>query len=335
MRLTVIVPTYRRPVDLLRCLSALRAQLRLPDEVLVALREDDGETLVALANWHPGALPLSIVSVGLADASEARNRCIDIATGDVLVMTDDDAAPRRDFLTRIRTHFVADPALGGLGGPDWIGGFEVPEPARPERVGVVRWWGWRIGEHHRGARATQAVEWLKGANMSFRREAIRHTRFGRGLRGNSAQFGEDVALSLEVHRAGWKLVYDPAVAVDHYPGRLPPGTDHRSLEDQQSLLDGTFNETVLLLEYLKPPGRVVFLLWTILVGTRLLPGPLMGVYLLLTTGSVGGLRRSRTVVRGRFTGWWAWRRQGWSGVIPEPRAAAPLESQETVHPASP
>ncbi|HWA14885.1 MAG TPA: glycosyltransferase family 2 protein, partial [Gemmatimonadales bacterium] len=224
MKLSVIIPTCRRPAELLRCLQALRDQQRLPDEVLVALREDDSETLVALATWDPGPLPLRIVSVGLVNASEARNRCLDLATGDVIVMTDDDTAPHHDFLARIRTRFVAEPALGGLGGPDWIGGIELPEAERATRIGRVTWWGRQVGNHHRGCSAPQVVEWLKGANMSFRREALAGHRFGRGLRGGAAQFGEDLALSLQVHRAGWKLLYDPSVAVDHFPGAMVPGT---------------------------------------------------------------------------------------------------------------
>jgi glycosyltransferase involved in cell wall biosynthesis len=333
MKLSVIIPTYRRPVDLIRCLQALRGQQRLPDEVLVGLREDDSETLLALATWDPGLLPLRIVSVGLSDASEARNRCVEIATGDVLVMTDDDTAARHDFLARIRTRFVADPSLGGLGGPDWIGGIELPDRDRPEQVGLVRWWGRQVGNHHRGAQTAQVVQWLKGANMSFRREALAHARFGRGLRGHAAQFGEDIALSLQVHRSGWKLIYDPAVAVDHYPGALHHGRDHRTLRDDRSLMDGAFNETVLLLDYLSFPGRMAFLAWNLFVGTRLLPGPLMGLYLLLTTGSPTVFHRALMVLRGRISGWSAWRRQQRHVVASQPIVAR-REPRETVHPAS-
>lgn len=334
MKLTVIIPTWRRPADLLRCLIALRGQQRLPDEVLVGLREDDSESLLALATWEPGALPLRIVSAGQADASEARNRCIDLAGGDVIVLVDDDTAPRHDFLARIRAHFVDDPSLGGLGGPDWIGGIELPEAERPPVVGVVRWWGGRIGNHHRGARTAQRVEWLKGANMSYRREALEVTRFGRGLRGHAAQFGEDIALSLAIGKAGWKLWYDPAVAVDHFPGRIAPGADHRTLADERSLADAAFNETVALLDYLSFPGRLAFLAWGFLVGTRLLPGALIALYQVLTLGTLSAVRRSAIVLRGRAEGWWAWRGRGGPTMSrSEPRSASRLEPQETAHPA--
>jgi GT2 family glycosyltransferase len=329
MKLSVIIPTCRRPGDLLRCLQALRSQQRFPDEVLVALREDDSETLVALAHWDPGPLPLQIVSVGLAGASEARNRCLDLATGDILVFTDDDTAPHRDFLARIRTAFVVDPALGGLGGPDWIGGVELPGDDRAHEVGRVRWWGRQVGNHHLGVRHVQLVEWLKGANMSFRREALQQVRFGQGLRGAAAQFGEDLALSLAVRRAGWKLLYDPAIAVDHFPGRLTPGADHRTLLDRQSLGDAAFNETVLILDHLAPAGRIAFLLWHLVVGTRLLPGPVMGLYLLATTGSLAGLRRAGPVLRGRLAGLAEWARPSRAAVAPS-RVSPALERRQPV-----
>jgi cellulose synthase/poly-beta-1,6-N-acetylglucosamine synthase-like glycosyltransferase len=334
MRLSVIIPTYQRPADLLRCLDGLRAQQRLPDDVLVGLRDDDRETLVTLATWDPGPLPLRIVRVELSDASEARNRCLALAIGEVIVLIDDDTVPRRDFLARIRTHFVEDQALGGLGGPDWIGGVELPQAERPLVVGSVKWWGRRIGNHHRGSRQALQVEWLKGANMSFRRAALECTRFGRRLRGHGAQFGEDVALSLDISRAGWKLLYDPAVAVDHFPGRLAPGADHRSLGDTQSLEDAAFNETVLLLDYLSLPGRVAFLLWHVVVGTRLLPGPLMALYQVISLRSLAGVHRSVTVLRGRLAGWWSWRKQAWQTALPHAPSMPPLERRETVHPAS-
>lgn len=333
MRLSVIIPTCRRPADLIRCLQALRGQQRLPDEVFVALRADDSETLVALATWDPGVLPLRLVGVELAGASEARNRCIDLATGDVLVFIDDDTVPRRDFLALVRARFVAEPALGGLGGPDWIGGIELPEAERPEIIGRVRWWGRQVGNHHRGARQAQQVEWLKGANMSLRRAALGDRRFGQGLRGQTAQFGEDVALSLAVHRTGWILRYDPAVAVDHFPGQLPSAADHRRLLDDRSLSDAAFNETVLILAHLAWPGRLAFMAWHLLVGTRLLPGLLMAVYL-RATGRSDGWHRGSTVRRARIAGWKAWRNSRTAAAVPS-RVSPALVPREPVETGSP
>lgn len=306
MRVSVVIPTFRRPTELTRCLDALKRQESLPDEVLVAIRDDDSPSQCALAKYESEALPLRVVSAGAAGASEARNRCINQSSGDVLVMTDDDTMPRPDWVARIRDRFAADPALGGLGGPDWIGGCEVPPEERASVVGTVQWWGRRVGNHHRGAHQPLLVEWLKGANMSFRREALHGTRFGRHLRGTAAQFGEDFAVSLHVKRSRWKLIYDPAVCVDHCPGELMAGTDHRGLRDTASLVDACHNETVVLLDYLPPLRRLAFLAWSAVVGTRLLPGALMAFYLLLTRGQLSAFKRCQVVLRGRRAGWRTW-----------------------------
>jgi len=37
MTITVLIPTYRRPQDLARCLEALQKQTRLADEVLLVV----------------------------------------------------------------------------------------------------------------------------------------------------------------------------------------------------------------------------------------------------------------------------------------------------------
>ncbi|ONQ99134.1 glycosyl transferase, partial [Burkholderia cenocepacia] len=44
MKISVLVPTYRRPADLARCLLALQRQQRLPDEVIVVARPEDDAT---------------------------------------------------------------------------------------------------------------------------------------------------------------------------------------------------------------------------------------------------------------------------------------------------
>ena len=51
MRISVLVPSYRRPVDLERCLGALLAQSRLADQILVVARLGDDETFNVINRW--------------------------------------------------------------------------------------------------------------------------------------------------------------------------------------------------------------------------------------------------------------------------------------------
>jgi hypothetical protein len=74
-----------------------------------------------------------------------------------------------------------------------------------------------------------------------------------------------------------------------------------------SLEDASHNETVVLLGYLNPLRRLAFLLWATLVGTRLLPGGLIAIYLVLTQRTPAALTRCAVVLRGRLAGWRTWR----------------------------
>ena len=102
-------------------------------------------------------------------------------------------------------------------------------------------------------------------------------------------------------------MYDPAIWVDHFPGALTSGVDHRKLPDTRALTDACHNETVVLLKYLPPVRRAAFLAWSSLIGTRLLPGCLMAVYLLATRAQARAFTRCFAMLRGRLAGYHTWR----------------------------
>lgn len=276
MTVSVLIPTYRRPDDLIRCLQAVRDQVQPADEVLVVARPDDSETSHALSVVD---LPrLRVVHAGQPGQVAALRAGVAAAACDVVAITDDDAAPRPDWVRRIRDHFESDPRLGGLGGRDWVHGpEETVNSGEAVVVGRVQWFGRPIGNHHLGAGAAREVDMIKGANMSYRREALLAVNFDLRLRGAGAQIGNDMAVSLGVKRAGWRIVYDPAVAVDHYPATRHD-EDDRCQPSPLAIADVSFNESIVLMEHQRARfgvvGALVYLLYAVLVGTRALPGGL-------------------------------------------------------------
>ena len=178
MSLSVVVPTYRRPEDLVRCLEALKKQSRSADEVLVVARKTDIDTWTKLQQFNPGPLPLKTLGVTVPGSVAALNTALDAVKGEIIVFTDDDAAPHTDWLARIEAHFSADDQIGGVGGRDWIHVNGKPLCGRPCKiVGKLQWFGRTIGNHHQGEGPPREVDILKGVNMSFRRTAIAHLRF--------------------------------------------------------------------------------------------------------------------------------------------------------------
>jgi cellulose synthase/poly-beta-1,6-N-acetylglucosamine synthase-like glycosyltransferase len=291
MKVTVLVPTYRRPADLARCLTALQRQSRAPDEVVVVARADDEATHACLRDPAvPGSLPLSVALVDVPGQVAALNRGLDAANGDVIAITDDDAAPHVDWVERIAAAFESDARLGALGGRDWV--HEKGRVLDGERplVGKVTAHGKIIGNHHLGVGGAREVDILKGANMSYRRDAVRTIRFDQRLRGAGAQVHNDMAFSLAVKNAGWKLMYDPRVAVDHFPAERFDD-DRRDAQTMAALRNAAFNFHLVLRDQLPPLRRETAWWWWTLVGTRVYPGLTHAALALVSKQA--GLRLSR------------------------------------------
>ncbi|MFI5231332.1 MAG: glycosyltransferase [Gemmatimonadales bacterium] len=314
---SVIVPSWRRPRALERCLRALAAQSRKPDEVVVGVRGDDAETLAALAALTPDfPVPLRWAAATepgvIASMSAALAACRPAAG--IVAITDDDTEPRADWIGRLVACF-ADPRVGGAGGRDW----QPLERGDRAIVGRRQWFGRIIGNHHLGSGPARDVDVLKGANCAYRAPLLRAAGFDTRLAGSGAQLYWELALCLPLRRAGWRLVYDPAIAVEHHVEPRDDGDQvHRGRFAGAPLSDATHNETLVLLEDRRGAARAAYLAWAFLVGTRHEPG-FVQCLLLLLRGDREALPRWRAASAGRVRGWSRWRGAGPRALrIPEP-----------------
>ena len=304
MTITIVVPTYCRPNDLIRCLDALKTQTRPADEVLVVVRDTDFETETLLKTLIPGPFPLRSVTVSIPGQVAALNAGLAAAQGDIIAITDDDAIPSADWLERIETHFLSDEHVGGVGGRDWVYHGQQLEDGKQEVVGRVQWFGRVTGNHHLGVGVPREVDILKGVNMSYRRSAIKGRRFDERLRGIGAQVHNDMAFSLALRRAGWKLIYDPKVAVNHYPAQRFD-EDQRNRFNDIALINAVHNETLVLLENLPSTRRTAFVIWATFVGTRDAPGFFQWLRFLPKEGTLAGQKLVASL-RGRWQAWETW-----------------------------
>lgn len=305
MKITVIVPTYRRSQDLARCLQALQQQIRCADEVIVTVRDTDEETWEFFETFHAAVLPLKLVTVTVSGVVAAMNAGLEAASGDLITYTDDDAAPRSDWLSRIETHFLADDRLGGVGGRDAIQRTEPWFTGQRQIVGRLQWYGRMIGEHHRGIGQAREVDFLKGVNMSYRRAAIGNLRFDQRMLGTGAQVHFEVAFCLALKRQGWKLIYDPEILVDHYLAQRFD-EDQRSQFNEIAFFNEVHNETLALLEHFSPLQRIVFVFWGALIGTRRAFGFVQWLRHVPTEGTLAW-QKWMISIRGRRQAWLTWR----------------------------
>ena len=97
---SVVIPTYRRPQPLQRCLAALSRQTVEPTGFEVVVIDDGSPEPVEGLQRDPAFqnLQLRIVRQDNAGPAAARNRGAREAQGTLLAFTDDDCQPRPDWL---------------------------------------------------------------------------------------------------------------------------------------------------------------------------------------------------------------------------------------------
>jgi GT2 family glycosyltransferase len=268
---SVIVPTYKRPESLRHCLDALRRQDTQADEILVVARRDDVPSRQVIAECAGGCIVAVLidVSAGRPGLVTAMNAGLAAASGDIVCLTDDDAAPHADWITRIVAAFAGDASVGAVGGKDFVYHDGKPELGSAAIVGSVSWYGRVVGNHHLGVGRARDVTVLKGVNLSVRGDLLRRIGFDTRLRGTSTEHHWEIGLCLAVARMGYRVIYDPKIAVDHTP---QPRVDEAREFQPHQVRDSAHNESLALLEHLGPAGSVAHLFLTVAVGTHDQPG---------------------------------------------------------------
>lgn len=291
MMISVVIATYARPEGLRKAVRSLDRQTRPPEEIVAVALSKDAVTLQTLEDLGrgraPGVLPvLRPVIVDDPDLGAKENAGMRAALGDILCFMDDDAEARPEWLERLEVHY-RDPAVGAVGGRDVISleGCVLERDART--VGRIQWLGRVTGNHHERVRGCREVDFLKGCNMSYRREALRPID---GRLAGPVPFGFEIDLGLHVRRRGWRVLYDPDVLVDHYPTRT-----YRA-DSQEIAWVVNHNQTYVLLKHLTWPRKLAFLAYTFGVGDKNTIGLARVPYLALRK------RWSSAAIKAQFAG---------------------------------
>jgi len=304
MNISVIVPTYRRTADLKRCLEALKKQTKPVSQLLVTVRDTDQETWDFFSTYDRGSLPLETLTVRVTGVIAALNTGLAATTQDIVVVTDDYSEAFPDWLERIEQHFMDDPAVVAVGGKDWLYENGVLQTGECETVGQLQWFGRAILNHSQSSVPAGEVGLLKGVNMSFRKAALGVLVFDERLLGQGAQVHYEMSFCLTLKRAGWKVIYDPGILVNHFRAQRYD-EDQRYQFNPTANFNQVYNETIVLLDHFKGSQRFIFVLWSILVGTRAARGLLQMIRFLPKEKHISILRWI-AAMKGRWSAWRDW-----------------------------
>ena len=204
--LAIVVPTVGRSDVLLPLLAQLVAGARDTDEIVV-VDQSTGVGRARTAQWVEGTVVRLIhrLPPGLP---AARNTGVAATTAPIVLFLDDDVVLADGCLDAHRRAY-ADPTVGGATGR--IRERNLRPNSRVTTNRIDR--GGRIRTNLDGPDPV-FVDTLKGANMSFRRQALDEVGpFDEGYGGTALL--EDADLSTRVRRKGWRLRYVPEAEVAH------------------------------------------------------------------------------------------------------------------------
>lgn len=219
MRLTVAICTWNRAELLDRTLEQLR-HVAVPAgvewELLVVNNNCTDHTDRVIAK-HAGCLPVRRVFESTPGLSQARNRAIAEAVGEVLIYLDDDVLVDPEWLNAYAEAAARWPDAQYFAGP-----------VRPDFAAPPPQWVARSADLLRGPLSTcdyGPTERLLapneppiGANMGFRLEAIRGIGFRPelGRTAGQLQSGDDTVAVHQVRAAGGAGVWIPAAHLQHH-----------------------------------------------------------------------------------------------------------------------
>lgn len=274
MQFSVIIITYRRPDSLARCLASLVAQTRRAAEIIVVGQGDDseaGRVVSAAARDAGGPMRWEYIHLDEPNIVAAENAGIARASGDVVAFIDDDAVAGPEWLETF-ARWYEDPGVGAVGGPNvdyWDG---QPTIRRARKVGRLMWYGRFISNHDCLTNGAQEVQFLRGCNMSFRRHLL--VEIPTTLLPYWSSF--EIFLSGATRERGFRLIFDPAARVDHYPElrRQFVGVYGASKAARERTLthNDAHNFVYALLSVTPAVQKPFFLVYDFLFGNRRTPG---------------------------------------------------------------
>src|SRR5207244_3987934 len=103
---SVLIPSLRRPDQLTECLNALAAQTCAPEQIIVVWQADDTPTRdLAGSMTKLFDNRLMVLRSEVAGVVPAENVALAHATGEIVLLIDDDATAPPDWIARHLAHY--------------------------------------------------------------------------------------------------------------------------------------------------------------------------------------------------------------------------------------
>lgn len=207
--ISIIICTRNRAASLARTLEAVGVvTLPAATELLVVENASTDDTETTASGACPAnAVPVRYLREPRRGLAKARNTGLAAATGDVIVFTDDDVRPEREWLTRLTAPIFSGEADAVAGGVRL-----APHLVRP----------WMSAYHRAWLAGTEDLDpqhpsRMVGANMAIARTVLeRVPSFDPELGAGALGCGEDTLFTLQIREAGYRIAAALDAIVEHH-----------------------------------------------------------------------------------------------------------------------
>lgn len=307
MTLSVIIPTYNRPDCVRRCLECLMAQEPRPDQIIVVDASPDTRTREVVAEF--AGVEYIANPAGRGNTPNSRNKALAQSRGDIIAFLDDDAFVHPGWSAALLKTYK-DETVAGVAGRA-LNHQPGEETRGVDEIGLLKANGELTGNFAADPGGIVEVDHGIGCNMSLRRSVIEELGgFRDDFRAGPFGLCEETELCLRARKAGYRMVFNPAVCCDHI-GAAQPGGRRFSVKYDYYIARNTLVmllriygplATVVwrylgrslvihgVLEFLRRIAAAVARLAVLLAGTA--TGLAAGLWLALTQGT-GPIRRGR------------------------------------------
>lgn len=227
-KISIIIPVRNAERTLEKTFEYL-FRLNYPRDKMELVIADGGssdKTVEVIKNWQ-GKYPfIKLVEIpNCPSPGFARNRALEIVTGEFIFFTDGDCAPAPEWINIILKHFQNDPEIAVVGGEVFTHVVEKDNVIESycEQTGFLgvagRYWFMNIQEGYFPPISDLSPSEVSGhrafyfatANAAYRKSIMDKL----GLKFWHEPTGEDIELSLRVRKAGYKLYFAPQASVEH------------------------------------------------------------------------------------------------------------------------
>lgn len=207
MKVSVIVPTYNRKEDLVKCLSGLY-DLNYPKEDFEIIVVNDGstdETKKFLEHEKERITNLEAIHKDNGGAGSARNKGIEVAKGEYIFFIDDDCIPKSDWIHRHLGCYDEYDVSG-------VDGIQYPVDINlVEAFKLARYWKDNTEKMVLETEDANTVRSVTTNNLSYKKEVFEKS----GTFDEEIMRGQDTEHGRRVLKAGFRILKNPDIRVDH------------------------------------------------------------------------------------------------------------------------